>query len=119
MQFPVLLEIDRGTQHKAPFQTHLKARLEFIRSGQYADVFGVPAVIIAYATTGQLPTYGQTRRQALCAWIMDVLAELKMENWAEIFRVTNLTHEDIYTTPLFDAPVWYRPDAPQPVVGSD
>jgi hypothetical protein len=114
-RFPILLEIDRGTQHKAPFQQHLKARLEFIRSGEYAKVFGVPAVIIAYATTGQLPTYGETRRQALCHWIMEVLTELKMETWAEIFRVTKLSHAEIYQTPLFDAPVFYRPDTAQPL----
>jgi hypothetical protein len=114
-KFPVLLEIDRGTQHKAPFQTHLKARLEFIRSGQYAEVFSVPAVLIAYATTGQLPTYGDTRRRALGGWIMEILAELKMENWAGVFRVTSLTHAEMFETPLFDAPVWYKPDADSPV----
>jgi hypothetical protein len=111
-RFPVMLEIDRGTQHKAPFQQHLKARLEFIRSGEYAKVFGVPAVIIAYATTGQLPTYGESRRQALCNWIMEVLAELKMENWVEVFRVTSLAHTEMFEVLLFEAPVWYRPDAP-------
>jgi hypothetical protein len=114
-QFPILLEIDRGTQHKAPFQKRLQERLEFIRSGQYQQVFGVPAVMIAYATTGQLPTYRETRQQALCNWIMEVLAGLKMENWAGVFRVTSLVYQDIYTNPLFDAPVWYRPDASQPL----
>jgi hypothetical protein len=114
-QFPILLEIDRGTQHKAPFQQHLKARLELIRSGAYAKVFGVPAVNIAYATTGQLPTYGETRRQTMGRWIMEVLTELKMETWAGIFRVTNLSHAQLYQTPLFDAPVWYRPDTDQPI----
>jgi hypothetical protein len=43
----------------------------------------VPAVIMAYATTGQLPTYGETRRQTLGAWTMNVLTELKMETWAQ------------------------------------
>ena len=59
----------------------------------------MPAVIIAYATTGQLPTYGETRRQTMGRWIMEVLTELKMETWEGIFRVTNLSHAQIYQTP--------------------
>jgi hypothetical protein len=112
-QFPIWLEIDRGTQHKAPFQKRLHERLDFVRSGQYESIFNIPAVIMAYATTGQLPTYGETRRQALCTWTMEVLTELQMQQWAGIFRLTSLTYADIYTTSLFDAPVWYRPDATQ------
>ena len=114
-RFPVLLEIDRGTQHQAPFQARLQERLDYIQRGQYAAVFGVPAVLIAYATTGQLPTYGETRRQALCRWIMEVLTTRQMEDWAGVFRVTSLVHAEIFQTPLFDAPVWYTPNAPAPV----
>ena len=84
-KFPVLLEIDRGTQHQAPFQARLQERLDFIQRGQYAAVFGVPAVLIAYAATGQLPTYGETRRQALCRWIMEVLTTRRMQEWAGCF----------------------------------
>ena len=113
-KFPVILEIDRGTQHQAPFQARLQERLDFIQRGQYAKVFGVPAVLIAYATTGQLPTYGETRRQALCRWIMEVLTTRRMQEWAGVFRVTSLVHAEIFQTPLFDSPVWYRPDAAHP-----
>jgi hypothetical protein len=114
-QFPILIEIDRGMEYQAAFKRHVKARLNFIRSGEYARVFGAEAVLIAYATTGQTPEYRQTRAVTICAWIREVLEELEMENWAGIFRVTSLVHEEIYTSPLFEAPVWYRPDGDTPV----
>jgi hypothetical protein len=112
-QFPILLEIDRGTQHQEPFKKGLHERLDFIRSGQYETIFNIPAVIIAYATTGQLPTYRDTRLTTICAWIMAVLTERNMQQWAGIFRVTSLIYEDIYTTPLYNAALWFRPDAPK------
>jgi hypothetical protein len=114
-KFPVLAELDRGTEYQERFKNHVKGRLAFIRSGNYARVFGTPAVIIAYATTGQVQGYAETRRKTMCAWTMEVLAELAIENWAGIFRFTSaVEYKRLFEQAhaLFDTPVWCRPDAP-------
>jgi hypothetical protein len=114
---PILVEIDRGSEYQERFKNHIRARLEFIRSGDYERVFDTPAVMIAYATTGQVQAYADTRRKTMGAWTMDVLAELELESWASVFRVTTVTYETLYedVQALFTAPVWYRPDSPTPV----
>jgi hypothetical protein len=89
-KFPVLLEIDRGTDYQERFKNHVRARIEFIRSGDYERVFGVPAVIIAYATTSEVAAYAETRRKTMCAWTMDVLAEAELKEWAGVFRFTSV-----------------------------
>jgi hypothetical protein len=112
---PVFLEIDRGTEYQVRFKQHIRSRLEFIRSGGYERLFGQRAVTIAYATTGDRPEYRETRRRAMCVWTGEVLAELRLTSWAAIFRFCSLTHEEIYTTPLFQDPLWFRPDSEIPV----
>jgi hypothetical protein len=115
-EFPILLEIDRGSEHKQKFKQHVRARIEFIkRGGLYSKLLGTEAVIVAYATTGQKHEYRETRRKAMCAWTQEVLAELYKEDWASVFRFHSLCLDDIYNTPLFEAPVWFRPDVPTPL----
>ena len=94
-----------------------RACIEFIRSGDYARVFGTPAVIIAYATTGQIAAYRETRARTMAAWTREVLAELKMERWAGIFRFTSVVFDTLYeeAPALFEQPLWYRPDSATPV----
>ncbi|MGI0034953.1 MAG: replication-relaxation family protein [Nitrososphaera sp.] len=112
---PVWIELDRGTQHSEKFTKSLRARIAFIQSGAYTDLFHTKAVLIAYITTGQTPEYRETRRKALCTWINQTLHELGKPSWASIFRICSTTLEDIYQTPFFDAPIWYRPDSDTPV----
>jgi hypothetical protein len=88
-KFPVLVEIDRGTEDQERFKNHVGGRIEFIRSGDYAQVFGTQAVVIAYATTGRLQAHAESRRKTMCAWTMEVLRERKLERWASIFRFTS------------------------------
>jgi Replication-relaxation len=119
---PLLIEIDRGSEYQERFKNHVRARLVFIHSGDYATVFGMPAVMIAYVTTGQVPAYRETRVKTMAAWTRDVLAELKMERWAGLFRFTSAVYETLYEDAhtLFEKPVWYRPDSPTllPLLGS-
>jgi hypothetical protein len=77
-------------------------------------MFQTDAVLIAYVTTGR-PEYRETRRAAMCAYTREVLSDLHMENWSNIFRITSVEYDQLFTTPLFDEPVWYRPDKPTPV----
>jgi hypothetical protein len=116
-QYPVLVEIDRGTQFRAKFQAQIQARVDFIRSGAYAKVFDTPAVVIAYVTCGQVATPRQTRLKTMATWTQEVLTELDLQSWGVIFRFTALSFdtlfEDIHT--LLEQPVWYRPDTSEPV----
>jgi hypothetical protein len=113
--YPVLLEIDRGMEYRDKFKKHVRSRVDFIRSGVYRKVFLTEAVIITYVTTGERPEYRETRLRAMCAWTQDVLADLHLESWAAIFRFTSLQFDELYSTPIFSAPLWYRPDSPTPV----
>lgn len=114
-KYPILLEVDRGMEYSRRFMSHVRSRIEFIRSGAYRKIFGTDAVVIAYLTTGDLPEYRETRRKAMCRWTQEVLAELHIENWASIFRISSVVFDELYTTPIFDEPVWYRPDSLSPV----
>jgi len=114
-RFPILVEIDRGSEYQKQFKNHVKGRLEFYRSSEYERVFSTPAVIVAYATTSEVEAHAETRRKTMCAWTMEVLRELEIENWADIFRFTSaLDYTRLYEQgrELFTRPVWYRPDAP-------
>lgn len=111
--FPVLLEIDRGTMYKQRFKRHVRSRIEFVRSGGYSGMFGIKAVMIVYATTGERVEYKDSRRRALCEWTMEVLGELKLP-WAELFRFYGLSFRVYESTP-FGKAVWFRPDQESPV----
>jgi hypothetical protein len=123
-KYPVLVEIDRGTEYQERFKNHVKGRLAFIRSGEYERVFGRPEVLIAYATTSGVQEHAETRRKTMCAWTMEVLQELGLESGAGIFRFTSaVVYTRLYEEghALFTKPVWYRPDAPStplPLLGS-
>jgi hypothetical protein len=111
---PVLLEIDRGSEYQERFKNHIRGRIEFIRSGDYARIFGTRAVIIAYATTGSIPEYAETRRRTIGAWTKEVLTELELASWAGVFHFTTVVYERLYEDAqrLFIKPVWYRLDSP-------
>jgi hypothetical protein len=113
---PILLEIDRGSEYRLRFQQHVEDRIEFIRSGQYANFFRADAVRIAYATTGSRPVFRQNRLSAMRAWTHEVLTELKLETWKNVFYFTTIVYEDIYNLKHFSEPVWYlADDADEPV----
>lgn len=86
--FPVLLEIDRGSEFRERYRRHVASRIEMVRSGAYQKIFNASVVTIAYATTGDTQEYRETRRRAMCAWTQEVLTELRKGSWAEIFRFT-------------------------------
>jgi hypothetical protein len=113
-KFPILLEVDRGMEHGKKYMSHVRSRIEFIRSGAYKKMFQTDAVLIAYMTTGDLPEYRETRRKAMCRWTQEVLDELHMENWSNIFRFSSVQFDQLYTTPIFDE-LWYQPNSPTPV----
>jgi hypothetical protein len=113
--YPVLLEVDRGTEYQQKFKQHIRSRIEFIRSGAYKEMFGVEWVTIAYVTTGETAAYRETRRRTMCSWAWEVLREQQREEWASIFRFHELPLEGVYKSPMFAEPVWFQPDQRSPV----
>jgi Replication-relaxation len=111
-KYAVLFELDRGMEFQQKFKEHIKGRIELIRSGQYAKIFGVPGVIVSYVTTGQTPQYRNTRMKTMNAWTREVLTELNLKSWGEIFRFTAVEFDTLYnqSASLFEEPVWLQPD---------
>jgi hypothetical protein len=111
---PILLEIDGGSEYRRRFKQHIADRIEFIRSEKYARFFGVGAVRIAYATTGSRPEFRQSRLAAMRTWTKEVLADLKLKGWENVFYFTDLVYEDIYNLKHFSDEVWYTPTDKEP-----
>ena len=111
---PLWLEIDRGTEFRIRFQQHVADRIEFIRSDQYAQYYGSDAVRIAYATLGSRDALLSSRRAAMRSWTAEVLKDLALESWNNVFYFTTLVYEDIYNLKHFSDPVWYSPGDPTP-----
>jgi hypothetical protein len=115
-KFPVLVEIDRGTEYQDRFKDHVRARLKLILSGTFARVFQTPAVVVAYATAGEPPESRKTRCTTMQRWTEEVIAEMipekNQQEWLGIFRFCSLP-EDIYTNAhaLFSEPFWYCGDS--------
>jgi hypothetical protein len=112
---PIMFEIDRGMELKPKFRAHVGGRLQYLRSGEYKKAFKTDVATIAYATTGQTPEYREKRRKDMCSWIMELLKERKLENWAGNFRVASIEFGKLYDNSLFEEAVWYRPDSPKPL----
>jgi len=78
-RFPLLLEIDNGTEYRDKFKAHVKARLTFLESEQYREVFGLPAVTVVYLTLG-----GKDRRDHLKTWTEEVLKTGQSGVWRDL-----------------------------------
>jgi hypothetical protein len=115
VSFPIFLEIDRGTMYRQRFKKHVSSRIEFVRSGGYAKLFGTKAVMILYATTGEREEYKETRVKALRAWTKEVLTEMNLPSWAGIFRFGAVSFADMYKSLPFEKGVWFRLDIENPV----
>ena len=114
-QIPIFLEIDRGMEFQKRFKEHIRSRIQFIQEGGYTRMFGSESVRIYYATTGQAPEYRERRRATMCLWTRQVLEELRLQDWADVFRFASVEFDKLYDLTLFEKPVWYRPDSPTPV----
>jgi hypothetical protein len=119
---PIWLEADMGTMYRVRFQEHLEDRIEFVRSGKYADFFGSDAVRVAYAAIGTRAELRPGRLAAMRAWAKEVLADLALDkddgdsakDWTNVFYFTALVYEELYDLKHFSQPVWFTPAAPTP-----
>jgi len=115
-QYPVLLEIDQGTEYQERFTQHVRGRLRFILSGAYKRAFGIDAVCIAYVTPGVTSAYRKSRLASMRQWTKEVVAaeisEKHRHAWMGRFRFTSLPYEEIYAriNELLTETMWYPPD---------
>jgi hypothetical protein len=102
-------------EDKYKLRQHVRGRLHYIQSGEYKRTFKTDLATIAYVTTGQTEEYKTTRRKAMCAWIMELLREMRMTDWAGNFKVASIEFQHLYDNSLFEKDVWYRPDSEKAV----
>jgi hypothetical protein len=91
----VIFEIDRGMEDKYKLRQHVRGRLHYIQSGKYKRTFKTDLATIAYATTDQTEEYKTTRRKAMCAWIMELLREMRMTDWTGNFKVASVEFQNL------------------------
>ena len=108
---PVIIELDRGMEYKEKFRKHVRGRINYVQSGEYTKTFNSKVVTIAYLTTGQTPEYRQQRQKTMSLWIQELLKEMRLEDWANVFKVTSVQFQNIYDYSLFEKDVWYKPDS--------
>jgi DNA-binding PadR family transcriptional regulator len=99
-EIPVILEIDRGMEYQKKFKAHVKGRAEYLLRG-YKEDFGTEAATVVYLTTGQTPEYTQTRKKTMERWTMQVLNELRLVGWEEVFKFYVVEYNSIYELSLF------------------
>jgi hypothetical protein len=108
---PVIIELDRGMEYKDKFRRHVRGRINYLQSGEYKKTFQTDLATIAYITTGQTPEYRETRRKTMCLWIKELLADMRLKDWANVFKVTSVEFSRLYDYSLFEAKTWYKPDS--------
>jgi len=110
----IILEIDHNTESQPRLRAHIAARLAYVHSPHFTNVYGNIPFRIVYATYGQTPSASQARLQSMCIWTSELLTALKKQEYARYFRFTTLNFATLYedAQALFERPMWHRPDDP-------
>jgi hypothetical protein len=104
IQYPLLLELDRGSEDQSQLRRKIHNLLIAVLSDAYIQQFGTSHVTIAFATTA-----GAKRAASLKAWIEKELTAMQRQHEADLFLIADIT--DVVTTPdsLFLGPLWVCP----------
>jgi hypothetical protein len=108
---PVMIELDRGMEQKIQFRAHVRGRINYLQSGEYKKTFQTDVATIAYVTTGQTPEYRETRRKAMCLWMRELLRDMQLKQWDNVFKVASVEFKTLYDYSLFETEAWYKPDS--------
>jgi hypothetical protein len=117
-EYPLWLEVDRGSESRNAFQRLLRARLLYFKSGQYQEYFGTRHVRLCYAITSSKPPDKDSRLNAMLKWAEEVLKKEELLAWAPFIRVTTIEYETLYENlpRLFAESVWYHPNNEESVM---
>jgi Replication-relaxation len=110
-KLPVLLEVDCGTEGQQQFKKGVAARIEYIRSGQYEQLFGIAAANVCYAViTEESQQSRASRRETLKRWTLEVLEEQNRKSWGRVFWFADSQLKSVYSLDLLQKPVWHTGD---------
>jgi len=113
-KFPMLVEIDCGTEGQRQFKKGVANRSEYVRNGDYRRAFYQDAVNICYIVIAESERQRQVRRTTLMRWTMEVLEEQNRQSWGRVFRFAESGLKEMYSLDLFQKPVWYLPRREKP-----
>ena len=82
----ILLEVDRNTESQPRFKQHIAARLVFVKSVHFTNIYRNIPYRITYATQGITDSAAKARLSSMCTWAMEVLTALKRED-ARVFPI--------------------------------
>jgi hypothetical protein len=110
----IVWEGDHNTESLPRLRTHIAARVAYVQSAHFKNIYGTIPFRIAYATQGHTPSASQARLQSLCTTTSEVLAALKKPEYARYFRFTTINFQTLYedAQSLFEESVWYLPGEP-------
>ena len=114
----ILWEIDHNTESQPRFKQHIAARLAYVQSSHFTNIYGNIPYRIAYATQGITDSAAKARLASMCAWTMNVLTQLKKQEYSRFLCFTTVNFSTLYedAPAIFEAPRWYRPDDPATAV---
>jgi hypothetical protein len=101
-QFPLSVEVDRGTRERKCWQEKIRALLSFAGK-PYREAFGT-----AFLTIAVVATPGTRRRDELLRWTEAVIGS-SAPDAADLFRFTDALADELSPHELFFSPVWVRP----------
>jgi Replication-relaxation len=107
--FPILLELDRGTEGSRTWREKIRAYLVAI-AGPYQDAFGQESLTVAIVTPA-----GDNRVAQLLGWLEAELVGQGHQDAADIFLVTGADPAEADPWEFFLAPRWRSPLAREPL----
>jgi len=82
-----------------------------VQSCEYTKTFNSKVVTIAYLNTGQSHEYRVQRQKTIYLRIHELLKEICLEDWTNIFKVASVQFQNIYDNPLFEKDIWHKPES--------
>jgi hypothetical protein len=92
----ILLEVDHNTESQPRFRQHVAARLAYVQSPHFTNVYGNIPYRIAYATHALTDAAAKARLASMCAWTMDILTQLKKQEFSRFLRFTTVNFSTLY-----------------------
>jgi hypothetical protein len=111
LRFPLVVELDRGSEEQRQFREKIRTLLAYI-DGPYQEAFRTQYV--TFAVVAADPKRPARRRDQLRGWTEAELRELDRMDDAELFFFTATDAATAAPDAMWLAPTWYAPFDPTP-----